>query len=36
MGTFEKSQVTQEQVLDMMAGGTEMQSLVADLAGVAI
>jgi simple sugar transport system ATP-binding protein len=36
MGTFAKVDVSKEQVLDMMAGGTEMQSLMADLEGVAI
>jgi simple sugar transport system ATP-binding protein len=36
MGTFDKSQASREQVLDMMAGGAEMQSLIADLEGVAI
>ena len=36
MGTFDKSAVSKEQVLDMMAGGAEMQSLMADLEGVTI
>ena len=33
MGTFAKSDITKEQVLDMMAGGTEIQSLVDELEG---
>jgi simple sugar transport system ATP-binding protein len=36
MGTFDKQQVSKEQVLDMMAGGAEMQSLMTDLEGVTI
>jgi simple sugar transport system ATP-binding protein len=36
MGTFDKSQASREQVLDMMAGGAEMQSMLADLDGVTI
>ncbi|WP_110643935.1 ATP-binding cassette domain-containing protein [Salinicola sp. CPA57] len=32
LGTFRKSEVTREQVLDMMAGGAEMASLDAELA----
>jgi simple sugar transport system ATP-binding protein len=36
MGTFDKSQASREQVLDMMAGGAEMQSMLADLEGVTI
>jgi simple sugar transport system ATP-binding protein len=36
MGTFAKSELDKNQVLDMMAGGTEMQSLMADLEGVTI
>jgi simple sugar transport system ATP-binding protein len=31
MGTFDKTQASKEQVLDMMAGGTEMQSLMAEV-----
>jgi simple sugar transport system ATP-binding protein len=31
MGSFAKADVSKEQVLDMMAGGMEMQSLLADL-----
>jgi simple sugar transport system ATP-binding protein len=33
MGTFAKSDITKEEVLDMMAGGTEIQSLVDELEG---
>jgi len=33
MGTFEKTSITKEAVLDMMAGGTEIQSLVDELEG---
>jgi simple sugar transport system ATP-binding protein len=33
MGTFAKTDITKEQVLDMMAGGTEIQSLVDELEG---
>jgi simple sugar transport system ATP-binding protein len=33
MGTFAKNQISKEQVLDMMAGGTEMQALVDELEG---
>ena len=33
MGTFAKSQISKEQVLDMMAGGAEMQTLVDELEG---
>lgn len=33
MGTFAKSEISKEQVLDMMAGGTEIQSLVDELEG---
>ena len=33
MGTFAKRDITKEQVLDMMAGGTEIQSLVDELEG---
>jgi len=33
MGTFAKSDITKEAVLDMMAGGTEIQSLVDELEG---
>jgi len=33
MGTFSKDQIGKEQLLDMMAGGTEIQSLVAELEG---
>ena len=36
MGTFDKTQASREQVLEMMAGGAEMQSLMADLEGVTI
>jgi simple sugar transport system ATP-binding protein len=36
LGTFAKSQVDKNQVLDMMAGGAEMQTLMADLDGVTI
>jgi simple sugar transport system ATP-binding protein len=33
MGTFSKKDITKEAVLDMMAGGTEIQSLVDELEG---
>ena len=33
MGTFAKSDISKEEVLDMMAGGTEIQSLVDELEG---
>lgn len=33
MGTFRKSDISKEKVLDMMAGGTEIQSLVEELEG---
>jgi simple sugar transport system ATP-binding protein len=33
MGTFAKAKVSKEEVLDMMAGGTEMQSLMAEVDG---
>jgi simple sugar transport system ATP-binding protein len=33
MGTFRKSDISKEKVLDMMAGGTEIQSLVDELEG---
>ncbi|MBB3225987.1 simple sugar transport system ATP-binding protein [Luteibacter sp. Sphag1AF] len=33
MGTFAKSDITKEAVLDMMAGGTEIQNLVDELEG---
>ncbi|GLQ49028.1 ATP-binding cassette domain-containing protein [Dyella flava] len=33
MGTFAKHEISKEQLLDMMAGGTEIQSLVAELEG---
>ncbi len=33
MGTFAKSEISKEQVLDMMAGGAEMQKLVDELEG---
>ena len=36
LGTFAKSDVTKDEVLDMMAGGAEMQALMADVAGIAI
>ena len=36
MGTFDKTQASREQVLEMMAGGAEMQSLMTDLEGVTI
>jgi simple sugar transport system ATP-binding protein len=34
LGTFERSAITRDAVLDMMAGGTEMKELMADLEGV--
>ena len=36
MGTFAKDEVSKEAVLDMMAGGAEMQTLMADLEGVTV
>jgi simple sugar transport system ATP-binding protein len=36
MGTFAKADVAKEQVLDMMAGGAEMQKMMAELEGVTI
>jgi simple sugar transport system ATP-binding protein len=33
LGTFAKGDVTKDEVLDMMAGGAEMQALMADVAG---
>ena len=36
LGTFAKGDISKDEVLDMMAGGTEMKELVADLAGVTI
>jgi simple sugar transport system ATP-binding protein len=36
MGTFAKADVSRQRVLDMMAGGAEMQSLMAELEGVTI
>ena len=36
LGTFPKRDVTKGEVLDMMAGGAEMQALMADAAGVTI
>jgi simple sugar transport system ATP-binding protein len=36
LGTFAKGEVARDSVLDMMAGGTEMQKLMAELEGVTI
>ena len=36
MGTFEKDKIAKEAVLDMMAGGAEMKSMMEDLEGVTI
>jgi simple sugar transport system ATP-binding protein len=36
LGTFAKADVSKDEVLDMMAGGAEMQKLVAELEGVTI
>jgi simple sugar transport system ATP-binding protein len=36
LGTFPKSEIAKEALLDMMAGGMEMQKLMADLEGVRI
>jgi len=36
IGTYAKSEVAKETVLDMMAGGTEMASMMQGLAGVTI
>jgi simple sugar transport system ATP-binding protein len=36
LGTFRKDQITRDEVLDMMAGGLEMQKLMAELAGVGV
>ncbi|MCM5682467.1 ATP-binding cassette domain-containing protein [Schlegelella sp. S2-27] len=36
MGTYAKAEVSKDEVLDMMAGGAEMQKLMAELEGVTI
>ena len=36
LGTFRKDQITRDEVLDMMAGGLEMQKLMAELEGIRI
>ncbi len=36
LGTFPKSEIEKDALLDMMAGGMEMQKLMADLEGVRI
>ena len=36
LGTYAKDAVSKEEVLDMMAGGAEMQKLMAELDGVHI
>src|SRR6185503_12068050 len=36
MGTFAKNEVSKEAVLDMMAGGAEMQKMMAELEGVTL
>ncbi|MGH6639966.1 MAG: ATP-binding cassette domain-containing protein [Polaromonas sp.] len=36
MGTFAKSEVSKDEVLDMMAGGAEMKTMMGDLEGVTI
>jgi simple sugar transport system ATP-binding protein len=36
MGTFAKSDISKERLLDMMAGGAEMHTMMADLEGVTI
>ena len=36
MGTFDKTDTTKDAVLDMMAGGAEMKTMVAELEGVTI
>jgi simple sugar transport system ATP-binding protein len=36
LGTFAKSEIEKEALLDMMAGGVEMQTLIQDLGGVRI
>ncbi len=36
LGTYLKSEVSKDAVLDMMAGGAEMQTLMAELDGVTI
>jgi simple sugar transport system ATP-binding protein len=36
LGTFSRAEIPKDKVLDMMAGGTEMQALMAELEGVAI
>ena len=36
LGTFTKANISQDEVLDMMAGGAEMQKMIGDLEGVTI
>ncbi|MEG2963150.1 MAG: sugar ABC transporter ATP-binding protein, partial [Janthinobacterium sp.] len=36
LGTYTKETVSKDEVLDMMAGGAEMQTLMAELDGVTI
>jgi simple sugar transport system ATP-binding protein len=36
LGTYAKANISKDAVLDMMAGGTEMRTLMADIEGVAI
>jgi len=36
MGTYAKGEISKEALLDMMAGGTEMSTLLDDLDGVTI
>jgi simple sugar transport system ATP-binding protein len=36
MGTFAKAEIAKDKVLDMMAGGAEMQTLISELDGVTI
>jgi simple sugar transport system ATP-binding protein len=36
MGTFTKDNVTKDEVLDMMAGGAEMQTLMNQLEGIQV
>jgi simple sugar transport system ATP-binding protein len=36
IGTFTKDTITKDEVLDMMAGGAEMQKMIAELDGATI
>jgi simple sugar transport system ATP-binding protein len=36
MGTYTKETITKDEVLDMMAGGAEMQKMIGELEGATI